>query len=76
MTREALQTKYPKYKVVSEPSPGCTVCKGEGEVRTKSTLVPMRPCLCACVSGDDNFRAEVTGGFDASIAKTKKEMGF
>jgi hypothetical protein len=52
MTISEIQKRFPHFTVRSEPDVDCTVCKGRGIVRTKSDLVPERPCLCVCLSDD------------------------
>ena len=67
-----LQAKYPTFKVKSLPVPGCRSCKGTGERLTKSGLE--LPCLCVCMSGDDETRTLCTDGLAATAKKLRQEM--
>lgn len=49
MTRDEIQAKFPKWKVIYEPNPNCKWCNGEGVKRTYNKEHPERPCVCVCI---------------------------
>jgi len=53
MNRDAIQARFPTFKVINNPDPAC-VCSRRGTpgISEKHNV----PCLCVCLGGDD--RAE------------------
>lgn len=50
MNRIELKAKYPRFKVIYDPIPGCRHCHGTGELRSVSGHT--RPCTCVCIAHD------------------------
>jgi hypothetical protein len=73
---DRLKTKYPHYKVITEPDTSCG-CKGAGERKIKpSRLWPNgheMPCLCVCLS-DDVPRAELVREFGNAARRIKETL--
>ncbi|MFA5036436.1 MAG: hypothetical protein WC479_04600 [Candidatus Izemoplasmatales bacterium] len=49
MTKDEIQAKFPKWKVIYEPNPDCKWCQGTGIKQTSSQVNPERPCVCVCI---------------------------
>ena len=64
---ERLQEKYPEHKVKYIPDKKCRVCRGIGEIKSKSGEI--RLCVCTCVDMPD-----IGGLFQAFVKKELKEL--
>jgi hypothetical protein len=50
MTKEELQVKYPRHKVIYDPIANCRHCHGKGEMMSIGGKA--RPCVCVCIHHD------------------------
>jgi hypothetical protein len=67
---ESLKTKYPGWKVISEPDPECK-CKGTGQHPTRADTTP---CLCVCLGTDPVYsRVELCRAVGAAAKKALEE---
>jgi hypothetical protein len=65
MSIEELKAKYPRFNVISEPSPTCPNCKGAGEYFSKAKT--WQPCLCICIGGDREIRDLAAWGLHKKV---------
>ncbi len=72
MTKEQLQTKYPKFTFKSEPAPSCPVCHGGGEFTNAKKEV--HPCMCACLSGEEKGRVACVELFQKFVHEKIQEI--
>ena len=63
----ALQSRFPNYRIISQPAPGCTCKDG---VRTKNGN--QFPCLCVCIGAPQEGEQEYRNILRHEIAESAK----